>query len=168
MAFALRPIRAEDASAFFAEYASDAEAILFHPFEAHKSVVETELFVTLTLAAIAAGTQIMFAITDMDGRAIGNIDFRFKDGTCEIGFTLGRKYWNQGIMTRALRGAVEMVKAERPNVRYFAYVDAENYASRRVLAKNGFVPDPAQDKREERAKLNPLTRHMLYVELPTS
>lgn len=113
-----------------------------------------------------AGKQITLAITDLAGHAIGNIEFRFDGEECEVGFALGRKHWNQGIMTRALQSAIEMVRADHARKHFFAFVDEDNIASRRVLEKNGFVADPRKDKVLERAKLRPSTRHMLYVELP--
>jgi RimJ/RimL family protein N-acetyltransferase len=53
--------------------------------------------------------------------------------TC-VAYWIGREFWGQGIATRALRGLLAEV-LERP---IFAYVAADNLASRRVLEKCGF------------------------------
>ena len=74
--------------------------------------------------------------------AIGNIGFvrgtdveRFG---AEIGFWLGSRCRGRGMMTAAVRQAVEWMFANTPIIRIFAAAYATNPASQRVLVKTGF------------------------------
>ena len=59
----------------------------------------------------------------------------------ELGYWLGRQYWNKGYMT----GAIEMILGYAFEVlkvnKVYANVFAANEASQKVLKKNGFEPE---------------------------
>ena len=58
----------------------------------------------------------------------------------EIGYWLGRRYWNRGIATAAVRGLCDWLFEHDPDLlRIQAEVYAWNQASMRVLAKAGFL-----------------------------
>ncbi|HDJ32785.1 MAG TPA: N-acetyltransferase [Bacteroidetes bacterium] len=86
----------------------------------------------------------VFAI-EWDGKYVGNIgiypeqDVYRRSG--EIGYFLGEPYWNKGIMTRAVRLAVEYGFGELDLVRIHTGVFEYNVASQRVLEKCGFVKE---------------------------
>lgn len=80
---------------------------------------------------------------EVDGKAVGNIGFmpeadvqRFN---AEVGYLIGEKYWNQGIVSSALQKAIEFYFANTPIIRVFAFVFEHNIASMRVLEKCGFT-----------------------------
>ena len=56
----------------------------------------------------------------------------------EIGYWIGEKYWNKGIMSRALKDAVHYIFQNTPLIRLYANVFESNYPSMRVLEKVGF------------------------------
>ena len=56
-------------------------------------------------------------------------------GNRELGYWLGREYWNQGIATDAVRQFLPLID-ERP---LYAHAAADNFASIRVLEKCGFT-----------------------------
>ena len=60
--------------------------------------------------------------------------------SAELGYWLGRKYWNQGIATQAVSEFSELLFNATDIVRLFASVVADNTASIRVLEKNNFHP----------------------------
>ena len=64
----------------------------------------------------------------------GNIHHR----TAELGYYLGRRWWGQGAMTRAVDLLCRRVFAESDVLRIFAEPFARNAASCRVLEKAGF------------------------------
>ena len=81
---------------------------------------------------------------EVNGQAAGNIGFmpetdvqRFN---AEVGYLIGEPYWNQGIVTQALREAVRYYFNHTPIVRVFAFVFEYNLPSMRVLEKAGFNP----------------------------
>lgn len=76
------------------------------------------------------------------GKAVGGVGF--VPGTdverfgAEIGFWLGSRCRGRGMMTAAVRQAVEWMFANTPIIRIFAAAYATNPASQRVLVKTGF------------------------------
>lgn len=78
----------------------------------------------------------------VDGKAIGNIGFMPESNVqrfnAEVGYLIGEAYWNQGIVSEALKDAIDYYFAQTPIVRVFAFVFETNLASMRVLEKAGF------------------------------
>lgn len=79
---------------------------------------------------------------DINGEAVGNISFmrgtdveRFN---AEVGYWLAEPFWNQGIVSEALREALRRYWETTDVVRIFANVYESNIASMRVLEKVGF------------------------------
>jgi RimJ/RimL family protein N-acetyltransferase/lysophospholipase L1-like esterase len=70
----------------------------------------------------------------VDGRVAGYVVAWWQDGRRNVGYWLGRPYWNRGIGTRALR---EFLPLE-PTRPLFADTDIGNTASRRLLERCGF------------------------------
>ncbi|KAF7151783.1 hypothetical protein RHSIM_Rhsim02G0026500 [Rhododendron simsii] len=79
----------------------------------------------------------------LDDRSIGYVSIRTESGSDHhlgrIGYAVGSEYWNQGIVTVALRMAVSSMFEEiQYLVRVEALVEEENKGSQRVLEKVGF------------------------------
>ena len=75
--------------------------------------------------------------------AVGNIGFipatdveRF---SAEVGYWLGEPFWNQGIVTDALKKAINYYFEHTDKIRVFAVVFEHNSPSMRVLEKVGFT-----------------------------
>lgn len=62
-----------------------------------------------------------------------------KNKNCELGYWLGKKYWNRGIMSNAVKMILEFAFKKLKMHRICAGSFASNSASLRVLEKNGFV-----------------------------
>lgn len=80
---------------------------------------------------------------EIGGEAVGNIGFvrgtdieRF---SAEVGYWISESHWGKGIMTAALKEAVEDHFSATDVVRLYAPVFAFNKASARVLEKAGFT-----------------------------
>lgn len=59
-------------------------------------------------------------------------------GTAELGYWLGELYWGQGLASEAVRQIITIGFDELKLRRIFASVYEHNFASMRVLEKNGF------------------------------
>ncbi len=82
--------------------------------------------------------SVNFAIS-ADDEVIGGIGFdQIHQHKAEIGYWLGKKYWNSGIMTKAAGLATEFGFNRLKLRRISAYVFLKNNASARVLEKNGY------------------------------
>jgi RimJ/RimL family protein N-acetyltransferase len=73
-------------------------------------------------------------------------------GRPEIGYWLGRAFWNRGYATEAVRGALKWVKRDwRKNVVVAGHF-ADNPASGQVLCKAGFLYTGDIERRPSRAR----------------
>lgn len=80
------------------------------------------------------------AIT-LNGKLIGNLvaeKINYKDKTLEIGFWIGKKYWNKGYTTRALNLFLKKIIQKFKPKKIYAYHKIDNLASGKVLEKIGF------------------------------
>lgn len=89
----------------------------------------------------------------VDGHVAGNVVSFDRFGVREVGYWIGRSYWNRGVATKALLEFLGHLK-ERP---LHARVAKQNVASLRVLEKCGFTisgedngsPGPGGEEVEE-------------------
>ena len=59
--------------------------------------------------------------------------------SAEVGYWIGEPFWNQGIVTDALKEAINYYFEHTDKVRVFAVVFEHNSPSMRVLEKVGFT-----------------------------
>jgi RimJ/RimL family protein N-acetyltransferase len=83
-----------------------------------------------------------YAIRNESQHMIGAIGFHFNNGVeskdSEIGYWLGKSYWNRGIMTRVLRKFCEIAEKQYRMEILTAGVFIFNTASQRLLLGAGF------------------------------
>ncbi|MBI5527989.1 MAG: GNAT family N-acetyltransferase [Deltaproteobacteria bacterium] len=83
-----------------------------------------------------------FLAVEVQGEAAGGVGFGIIDEvhprTAMIGYWLGRRYWNRGIMTEAVTLATAHAFENRGVIRMEAGVYPWNKASTRVLEKAGY------------------------------
>ncbi|MCB0667533.1 MAG: GNAT family N-acetyltransferase [Saprospiraceae bacterium] len=86
-----------------------------------------------------------WVIRNADHELIGGIGLLYSHGLrahrTELGYWLGKEYWNQGVMTEVLKSFSAYVFANTPMVRLEAHVFKDNQASCRVLEKAGFTKE---------------------------
>jgi RimJ/RimL family protein N-acetyltransferase len=71
----------------------------------------------------------------VDNIIVGSVAKFVMEGDVEITYWLDRKFWGQGIATKALRKFLD-IEAKRP---IFGRVAFDNFGSQKVLEKCGFV-----------------------------
>ncbi len=82
--------------------------------------------------------KINFAI-DINGEVIGSINFNKIEGhRAELNYWLAEKYWNRGIMTKAIKLMTVFGFNRKGLKRIYARVYSFNKASHRVLEKSGY------------------------------
>ena len=106
------------------------------------------------IGMIADGKPYLWTVERRDtGEVIGQgglVAIDFNGPETELGYRLGRAHWDHGFATEIARAAVEcaFTPGERGGLgldRLVALCYLENTASRRVLAKAGFVKDGMTD-----------------------
>jgi ribosomal-protein-alanine N-acetyltransferase len=87
----------------------------------------------------AKGRSASFAITLHDGTLMGAVGLSIEpaDRHAELGYWIGRPYWNRGYCTEAARAAVRFAFETLELQRIFAHYIARNPASGRVMEKLG-------------------------------
>jgi RimJ/RimL family protein N-acetyltransferase len=79
-----------------------------------------------------------FVITLADGTVIGGCGLDIREGTPEIGYWLGVRYWKKGYATEAVRALIDHAFADLDHTALHSSVRVTNPASRRVMEKCGF------------------------------
>lgn len=134
----LRPISMRDAKDMF-DYASKPENVVY-VFPAHHNLAETRLIIATLFMKEPLGK---WAIElKSESVMIGTINFvkiDEKARTVEIGYTLNKRYWGQGLMTEAVRTLAEIGLTEFGLRHLDIVVDSENIASCKVAEKSGFI-----------------------------
>ena len=135
----LRKFREGDAAVMYRNYTSDPNVTRYTSWPTHPSQDVTEQFLAYQLGRYADDSGFVWAI-EFDGEIVGSIDvisMSKKNEHCEIGYCLGSKWWNKGIMTEALR-AVEGYLFDKAGFHCVCACHHENNpASGRVMEKAG-------------------------------
>ena len=79
---------------------------------------------------------------DVEGKAVGSIGIILQTDveriSAEIGYWLGEKYWNKGIVTEAIKQMLTYAFANFPLQKIYAPIFDFNIASQKILQKAGF------------------------------
>ena len=147
----LRHVTIDDAAAFFA-YASDDEVGRNAGWRPHESIEETKNIINNYFL----GKDLAFGIILKEsGKFIGTIGLtqnplRIIKGSLELGYSLNKDYWNQGIMTEAVNAIIDygFNAANLEDITVSCY--PHNASSRRVILKCGFNFQVTLQKAETR------------------
>jgi RimJ/RimL family protein N-acetyltransferase len=135
--------RVEDAGAAFAAYASDPEVTRYLSWRYYTEVEPLRKFLHSVMDTWETGEGgghygWMLCLRGTD-TLIGSIGVGFDAHGAVIGYVLGRAYWGRGLMTEVVRFVAAWALAQPPLSRVWAFCDAENLASARVMEKAGLV-----------------------------
>ena len=140
----LRPVRMSDAEDMY-EYSRDPEVARHVLWDAHTSVHPTRNYIRFLIRQYRNAAPGTFAIALRDsGKVIGTIGFMWlqtDNRSAEVGYSLGRKYWNQGYMSEALQAVVEFGFTRLNLNRIEAQHESDNPASGRVMQKCGMLQE---------------------------
>lgn len=137
----LRRLRYEDAEQIFYAYASKPEATRFVSWATHRSVDDTREYLRYAVHAWNTGMDYTYAIQLANGMLIGSIGMLHENGRIQVGYILSPVHWGRGYATEACRAVLGLVEPLPGVYRIGTFVDAENIASIRVLAKCGMVQE---------------------------
>lgn len=135
----LRPPVMADAGGIFEEYASDPAVTRYLIWAPHESEDTVARFLREMLARREAGAEFSWILARPDrDRPIGMIGAHMHGHMAEIGYVLGRAYWQRGYMTEAITVVSEWLLDQAEIFRVWAVCDTENTGSARALEKAGF------------------------------
>lgn len=138
----LRPMRPEDAPSIRL-HAKDRDVAKYtlipHPYR----LADAERFLEYSEEQVMLGRGMHFGIEDKaTNQIIGVVGLEGIDHNnrrTEIGYWLGRKYWNQGFVTEAVCLVLRYAFTELNMKRVYAHVFPGNVASERLLLRCGFT-----------------------------
>lgn len=137
----LRRLELTDAQSVFDHWLSDERVTDNLIKGAHKTISETIERVAGILSEYSSKEFCYWGIElKASGELIGAIDFyNFDSATenCEVGFSLGYKWWNQGYGTEALRAVVEFGFCYMNIHKISAAHNIDNVASGKIMSKVG-------------------------------
>ncbi|WLD93303.1 GNAT family N-acetyltransferase [Alkalihalobacillus sp. AL-G] len=141
----LRKMELQDAQKVFDHWLSDERVSDNRVNAAHKNVSETIERVAKIVCDYANKEFCWWAIErKADGKLIGEIDlydFDNTTGNCEVSYSIGYEWWNQGYGTEALRAIMEF-GFRHMNIHKIAAVhNTDNRASGKVMSKAGMVQE---------------------------
>jgi RimJ/RimL family protein N-acetyltransferase len=136
----LRPIARGDALAIFAGYAQDPEVVRFVMWHPHRSLADTEAYISDCLAAPAGESRTYALLARAEGRLVGSFALRRpQPHRLDCGYVLARPHWGHGLMTEALSEVAGWAMRQDDIWRICAVCDVENRASARVMEKAGLA-----------------------------
>ena len=137
----LQRLKYEDAEEIFYAYASKPRATHYLSWATHESVDDTRLFLQYSVANWNFGTDYSYSIRLKSGLLIGSIGIVNDEGKVQIGYVLSPGHWGQGYTTEACSSVLSVLKTLDNIHRDGTFVDAENFASIKVLEKCGLVKE---------------------------
>lgn len=131
----LRPMSIKDLSDYH-EYTSDDEVLRYDYFP-HKDMAESELSLVKWNLSQPLGRYGIELLAEK--KLIGNASLRpSQEGILEVGYTLNKTYWRQGMGTEVLQSLCHLAFEELAAQAVRATVVSDNQASIALLEKCGF------------------------------
>lgn len=136
----LRAAKMSDAEDLY-EYSRDPAVAKHVLWDAHTSIHQTRAYIRYLIRQYKSGQPSSFVISITEtGKVVGTIGFMWiqqENRSAEVGYSLSRAYWNQGIMTEALTALLDFGFLKLNLNRIEAQHESDNPASGRVMAKAG-------------------------------
>ena len=136
----LRRMSIADAPDVFA-YSRDPEVSRHVLWDAHRSIQDSRAYLRYILRQYRQNDPSSWGIELIEtGRLIGTIGYMWwnrENRSAEVGYSLSRAHWNQGLMTEALREVIRFGFDEMHLNRIEAQHEVVNPASGRVMEKVG-------------------------------
>lgn len=141
--FILRQFTSKDIPDMYYNWARDKEVTKYLTWEEHYSMEKTNKIVTFWENSYKSEEYYNWAIEDkVSNKVIGSINLMNLDNyneNCEIGYCIGKNFWNQGIMTEVLNEVIKFAFLEVNFERITARRHINNIASGMLLKKCNFV-----------------------------
>lgn len=134
----LRKFKLSDANDMFNNWANDERVTKYLSWKAHENSNVTEELIRMWISDYSNNTYNWAIELKEINQVIGSISVVNLDElnkTCEIGYCIGSKYWNKGIVTEAFKAVIDYLFKETEINRICAKHDIENIGSGKVMKK---------------------------------
>jgi len=129
-----------DAEEAFDVYASDPTVTRLLSWKAYEDVEPLRVFLAVRARAWDEGEGHMAWMLRLreTGAIVGSIGVEISSHSACFGYVLGHTYWGKGLTAEALNYLTHWALAQPSIYRAWAFCDAENAASARVMEKCGY------------------------------
>jgi ribosomal-protein-alanine N-acetyltransferase len=144
----LRDATMEDAEAVFAVF-SDSKVTQFHDMDTLTRIDDAIKVIERRKQGFESRRGIRWGIARKDGNyIIGSCGFTWIQdlNAAEVGYELGSRFWQQGIMSEALNAILKYAFETKELEFIIAEIILENLASRKLLQKLGFRSQEVLEK----------------------
>jgi ribosomal-protein-alanine N-acetyltransferase len=139
----LRKFELTDAEVMYKNWASDDKVTKFLTWPTHKDIETSRKVTEMWVKDYSEDKNYQWCIELKSiGEAIGSIgvvDYKENIEAVEIGYCIGRKFWNQGITTEAFKALIKFFFEEVGVNRIEARHDPLNQGSGKVMEKCGLI-----------------------------
>ncbi len=139
--FILRRFRISDAQDIFINWLSDSDSAKYNAWKVHSSIEVTKEYLSEWIDSYKKGNYYHWAVTDINTEeVIGSVtifNVKKRKKYCEIGYTIAKRLWNQGIATEVLICVIDYLTNQEGFKTICAYHDIRNEASGKVMKKAG-------------------------------
>lgn len=148
--FTLRRFQMSDAGDIYANWLSDEDSAKYNAWKVHSSIEVTKEYLSEWINFYKNKDYLHWAVEDKATKeVIGSVsvaNIKKKKRCCEVGYTIAKKLWNQGIATEVLIRVLNYLTQEAGFEKVCALHDIRNEASGRVMEKAGmkFVKNKIQ------------------------
>lgn len=141
--FVLRQFQLNDVHDVYVNWSSDKDAARYNAWSVHENENETKIYVSEWVGNYKKSNYYHWAVVDKNNEeVIGSIsvsNIKNRKKYCEIGYTVAKKRWNEGIATEVLKQVIEFLTYEVGFETLCAMHDVRNKASGRVMEKAGMI-----------------------------
>lgn len=138
----LRKFKLEDTDMMYQNWSRNEQVTKFLTWPTHKNVQETHSLLEYWISEYIEPETYRWCISLKDNKepigSISVVSFNPKVDSLEIGYCIGRDYWNQGFTTEAVQTVVDFLFSQVSINRIEAHVDPRNIGSGSVLVKSSF------------------------------
>lgn len=138
----LRKFKPEDTDEMFQNWASDELVTKFLTWPTHNDTQETSSILNHWISQYKQPETYRWCIALKENKnpigSISVVSINHHAESLEIGYCIGRDYWNQGFTTEAVQVVVDFLFSQVAANRIEAHIDPKNEGSGAVLVKSGF------------------------------
>lgn len=161
----LRKYKIEDAKEMYKNWGTDPKCNKYLPWELHENINQTKEIITDWISQYKEDKFKWAIELKNTNEIIGGIDvvkLNKKNNTCEIGYCIGSKFWNNGYTTEALKKVIEYLFLECDFYLIEAHHHKTNIASGKVMKKAGMIKETELRTRVLNRVTNKLENLVIY------
>jgi len=138
----LRKFKPEDTDEMFQNWANDELVTKFLTWPTHNDTQETSSILNHWISQYKEPETYRWCIALKENKipigSISVVSINPHVESLEIGYCIGKEYWNQGFTTEAVQVVVDFLFSQVAANRIEAHIDPRNEGSGAVLVKSGF------------------------------